>query len=377
MISKRESRKPHIDSHVRLNEDAIYPQVLSSAELNGQLHLFARGDDSKLWYTTREGGVWNLTWDTIDQRLQSQPSSIVWGMPKRLSLFFIRDDNMVMTSAKQYGNWGDFQELGAQASSPAVTCLEEQGDLIHVWARENSEAGRIIHNYWDAKSDAWHTQSPDWETGISTGVAKGSRSTPAVVCRNSTTTNDVILYDKDFGSALHRQWNNSRNSWGPWHDLVGPCAGDPVAVALSADSVSFFGISRSNKTLSYISWTDGLDYTTPYSLGGAWSSVPSVVVAANNSVHVFARNAMGMIEHRAMLNSTWNASWTNLGIAAASAPLATVLDTQPIQIVLNVLGSGGDMLSSDWEVTDDGTLEVVAPVTSIGGNLSHSWMVTD
>lgn len=351
--------------------------MLSSADLDGQTFLLAKGHDGRLLFTTREGGLWTLKWNRTEQQTQSQPASIIWGNPKRLSVFYIRDDNMVMTSTLHNGVWGDWEALGAKVSSPAVLCQEARKDIIHVWAREDTKSKLIRHNYWQPDLDNWHTLSSDWESGINEGVAKGARSAPAVVCRNSTTTNDVVIYDKDLSSALHKQWNSTRNRWGPWQALNGSYVGDPVLVSPKDDRIDFFGISKSSKSLIHIPWTLSSGYTSPHDLKGSWKSVPSVAVTASRRLDVFVLSKNGTVNHRALLGSTWSSGWSDLGISATSAPLATRLDTTPPRIMLQVIGTGGVVLSSEWEATDDGGLKNVVPSMQIGDGLSDDWMAVD
>ncbi|CAI4214580.1 unnamed protein product [Parascedosporium putredinis] len=308
------------------HRDIMSPQVLSSASLDGQMFLLARGSDGQLRYTTREEGIWTLRWNTTGRQVQSQPASIVWGTPKRLSIFYVRNDNMVMTNSLRNGAWGNWEALGAKVSSPVVLCHEASRDIIHIWARENTDNKLIIHNYWEPSRDAWYTLSSDWEVGINYEMAKGASSTPAVVCRNTSVSNDVVLYDKDFNSALHKQWNTSRHLWEPWQDLGGSYAGDPVLVSPSADRIDFFGISRTSKALTHVSWNKSSTYTSLYELEGAWASVPSVTATTTSRLDVFALS----------IND----------ILGTSAPLATLLDTQPQRIIVQVLGGEGDVLSS-------------------------------
>ncbi|KFA69671.1 hypothetical protein S40285_08666 [Stachybotrys chlorohalonatus IBT 40285] len=365
------------NSNTRHNQDTILPQLLSSADLDGQIFLLARGHDGQLLFTTREEGTWTLKWNRTEQQTQSQPTSIIWGNPKRLSVFYIRHDNMVMTSMLHNGAWGDWEALGAQVSSPAVLCHETRNDIIHVWAREDTESKLIRHNYWRPDLDHWHTLSSDWESGINEGVATGSCGAPAVVCRNSTTTNDVVIYDKDLSSPLHKQWNTTRHRWGPWQALDGTYVGDPVLVTPTDDRVDFFGISESNQSLIHISWTLNSGYAGPYDLEGSWQSVPSVAVTASHRLDVFILSKNGTVNHRALLGSTWNSGWSDLGISATSAPLATRLNTTPPVIMLQVIGTGGIVLSSEWEAIDDGGLMNVVPTMQIGDGLSNDWMIMD
>lgn len=357
-------------------KDTVLSQVLSIADLDGQLFVSARGHDGQIWYTTRDQGEWNTSWTSTGQKSQSQPTSLVWGVPKRLSLFYIGDDNTVHTNSLRNGTWEYWESLGAQVSSPAVLCREAARETIHVWAREKTDAKLILHNYWEATKDRWHTHTPDWETGINIGTAKGARSIPAVVCRNSSVTNDVLFYDKDFGSALHKQWSVPANAWNPWNDLGGSYIGDPVVVSPSDDRLDFFGVASTTRALHHISWTENSSYSSPDDLGGGWNSVPSPVVTESSRLDVFALGNNNTVQHRSLLGSTWGSSWSDLNISSTNAPLATLLNTQPPQILLLVLGSGGDVLSSEWEVTDDGGLINVSPVKSIGGNVTNTWLDT-
>lgn len=246
-----------------------------------------------------------------------------------------------MTNSLRDGIWGSWESLGAQVSSPAVLCREVSRETVHVWAREKTDAKLIIHNYWEANGDHWHTKTSHWETGISSGVAKGSRSIPAVVCRNSSITNDVVIYDKDFSLALHKQWNGPINSWNPWQELGGPYTGDPVVVSPSNDRVDFFGISSTSRALTYIPWTESSIYSSAFNLEGTWSSSPSVVVTESSRLDVFVLSSNSTVRHRALLGSTWGPGWFDLDISSTSAPLATLLDTRPPQIILLVMGRGG------------------------------------
>ncbi|KFA51919.1 hypothetical protein S40293_07069, partial [Stachybotrys chartarum IBT 40293] len=365
------------NSNTRHNRDTILPQILSIADLDGQTFLLARGHDEHLLFTTREEGAWTLKWNRTEQQTQSQPASIIWGNPKRLSVFYIRHDNMVMTSTLHNGAWGNWEALGTQASSPAVLCHEAGIDIIHVWIREDTESKLILHNYWRHDLDHWHTLSSDWESGINEGVPTGSRSAPAVVCRNSTTTNDVVIYDKDLRYPLHKQWNTTRNRWGPWQALDGTYVGDPVLVTPTDDRIDFFGVSMSNQSLVHISWTLSLGYTGPNDLEGSWQSVPSVVITSSHRLDVFILSENGTVNHRALLGSTWSSGWSDLGIPAISAPLAFCLNTTPPVILLQVIGTGGIMFSSEWEAIDDGGIVNLVPTMQIGDGFSYDWMIVD
>lgn len=275
------------------------------------------------------------------------------------------------------GTWGHWEALGAKASSTAVLCLEAQNAAIHVWVREDTQAKLIQHNYWENGRNDWHTVTPGWESGINGGEAKGAHSAPAVACRNSTTTNDVIIYDKELGSPYHRQWLNSRNRWGPWNALGGFYVGDPVLVSPADDRLDFFGVSKSSNSLLHTSWTLGSGYSDSRDLNGSWKSVPAVAVTASDRLDVFILSKSGTVHHRALLGSTWSSGWSDLNISATSAPLATRLDGTPPQIMLQVVAAGGVVLNSEWEATNDGGLKNTVPITQIGDGLSNDWLEVD
>ncbi|OAA42959.1 Pfs, NACHT and Ankyrin domain protein [Beauveria brongniartii RCEF 3172] len=358
-------------------QNAILPQILSSADLNGQTFLVARRHDGQLWFTTKEGGSWTHRWTSTQQHAKSQPTCLIWGNPKRLGVFYIRDDRTVMTNSLLNGTWGDWETLGAKAGSTAVLCLEAQNAAVHVWIREDTRAKLIQHNYWENSRNDWHTVTPSWEPGINGVEAKGAHSAPAVACRNSTTTNDVIIYDK-LGSPYHRQWLNNRNRWGPWNSLGGFYVGDPVLVSPADDRLDFFGVSKSSKSLVHTSWTIGSGYSDSRDLNGSWKSVPSVAMTASDRLDVFILSQSGTVHHRALLGSTWTSEWSDLNISATSAPLATRLDSStPPQIMLQVVVAGGVVMNSEWEATSDGGLKKTVPMTQIGDGLSDDWLEVD
>ncbi|KAM3553608.1 hypothetical protein MY1884_006587 [Beauveria asiatica] len=363
--------------YVWKRQNAILPQILSSADLYGQTFLVARRHDGQLWFTTREGGSWTHRWTSTLQHAKSQPTCLVWGNPKRLGVFYIRDDRTVMTNSLLNGTWGDWETLGAKAGSTAVLCLEAQNAAVHIWIREDTRAKLIQHNYWENSRNDWHTVTPSWEPGINGVEAKGAHSAPAVACRNSTTTNDVIIYDR-LGSPYHRQWLNSRNRWGPWNSLGGFYVGDPVLVSPADDRLDFFGVSKSSKSLVHTSWTIGSGYSDSRDLNGSWKSVPSVALTASDRLDVFILSQSGTIHHRALLGSTWTSEWSDLNISATSAPLATRLDSStPPQIMLQVVAAGGVVMNSEWEATSDGGLKTTVPMTQIGHGLSDGWLEVD
>ncbi|PQK08914.1 hypothetical protein BB8028_0001g09860 [Beauveria bassiana] len=358
-------------------QNAILPQILSNAHLDGQTYLVARRNDGQLWFTTKEGGLWTHRWTSTQQHAKSQPTCLTWGNPKRLGVFYIRDDKTVMTNSLLNGTWGDWETLGAKASSTAVLCLEEQNAAVHIWIREDTRAKLIQHNYWENSRNDWHTVTPSWEPGINGVEAKEAHSAPAVACRNSTTTNDVIIYDK-LGSPYHRQWLNSRNRWGPWNSLGGFYVGDPVLVSSADDRLDFFGVSKSSKSLVHTSWTIASGYSDSRDLNGSWKSVPSVAMTASDRLDVFILSKNGTIHHRALLGPTWTSGWSDLNISATSAPLATRLgNSTPPQIMLQVVAAGGVVMNSEWEATSDGSLKNTVPITLIGDGLSDDWLEVD
>ncbi|OAQ99423.1 hypothetical protein LLEC1_07604 [Akanthomyces lecanii] len=359
------------------HQNAILPHILGSADLNGQTLLLARGHDGRLWFTTKERGSWTGRWSSTDQQAKSQPSCLVWGNPKRLGVFYIRDDSTVTVGSFLNGTWGDWETLGIKASSTAVLCLEAQSAAVHVWVREDTQVKLIQHNYWEKNLNDWHTVTPSWESAINEVEAKGAHSAPAVACRNSTTTNDVIIYDKDLGSPYHKQWHASRNRWGPWNALGGFYVGDPVLVSPADDRLDFFGVSKSSNSLVHTSWTFGSGYSDSRDLNGSWKSVPSIALTASDRLDVFILGKSGTIHHRALLGSTWSSTWSDLNISAASAPLATRLDGTPPQIMLQAVAAGGVVLNSEWEATSDGGLKNTVPITQIGDGLSNDWLEVD
>lgn len=356
------------------HRNTLYPQVLAGAELDGRQYIFATGQDQQLWQVVRENGSWQ-EWEASDQLLQSQPSAIVWGTPQQISVFAIgAADGKVITKPFKNDVWGDWQSLKANASSPVVACNPGRGESVHIWIREDGDAKSVIHNYWEGDNKRWHSEWSDWEYSMNNDVVKGSISTPGIVCRNTTIFHDVVILEKDSGMALHKQWGFIPSSWTAWEQLGGPFTGDPVVVSPALDRVDLFGILKADHTMVHQSWNQTSNYTEPLSLGGNWSSIPSVTVSDNNRLDVFALSTDGTIKHRAVLDSDWNADWDDLGISASSAPLTIQPKNDSTMVTLLVLENEGELVYSDWVLTAGGGLKNIAPATSIRGKFNSTGM---
>ncbi|KAH8586973.1 hypothetical protein B0O99DRAFT_602074 [Bisporella sp. PMI_857] len=329
--------------------------VLSAAELDGQLYLFARETDGKLSQAIENNGNWTWqNWDLSNQQFLSQPSAMIWNSPKQLNVFALRaGDGVVLTKPFKNGI---------------------NGDEIHIWVREDNSK-QIIHNYWQMLSKYWNSNSASWENSMNNDVAKGSLSAPSVVCRNTTTFHDVVIFEKDSGLALHKQYTSQPIAWTSWKELGWPYTGDPVIVSPAINRVDFFGILKANQTMIHRSWNGTSDYTEPFNLGGTWVSVPSIIVGDNNRLDILALGIDGALKHRALLDSIWNADWNDLGISGSSAPLAIKRTTEPARIIVLILDMGGKVIQSVWEPTADGGLKSITTSESIGGSFSRIGVV--
>ncbi|ORY55129.1 uncharacterized protein BCR38DRAFT_452925 [Pseudomassariella vexata] len=365
----------------------ICRQIFSAAALMGDRYVFGIGNDQSMWYTRTVAGNWTNQWSSLGNQFQGQPSSVVWNSSGALSLFAVSSaGGVVAKSLTDEGNpnpsESEWANLNAAAGSAIGACHSTYGiDRADIWMVSKDATSRgVTHNYWDFEGGGWAGNLYRWDTTVAENPAKGSGATPAVVCRDDNMMHDIVIYDKDTSTVLHRQYAKSRNAWEDWNDRGGSFVGDPVVIAPSNDRIDFFGIGAVDKDMRHFSWTSSSNYSDMEHLGGSWASVPSVVASGDDRLDVVAVGTDGKVKHRAFYGQIWSADWLDLGdVVANSAPLIVNLDPneQPARLGVFALGTGGDLLYSSWQTrtTDPGILEINA-FRSIGGNLTSSWMKT-
>ncbi|KAI1873457.1 hypothetical protein JX265_005079 [Neoarthrinium moseri] len=348
----------------------ICPQILSSVKMKGNMteetYLHARGEDGSLWHIPiRDGG--NATWVNLGGQFLSQPASISWNASQRVDVFGVNMDREVALKTYQDGKWSGWSALGEQAASGISACrVTYQGDRADIWTMSNDRSTQVaIHNFW-AFGRTWDrtsTQEP----------SRSTNSTPAVACRNNEYQHDLVLYDVDTSSVLHRQYSTVTGSWLDWKSRGGSFIGDPVLIAPSDDRVDFFGIGVDH-TMYHFTWTNTSGYTELENLHGNWASVPSVVASADDRLEVVALGSDGKLKHRALVALAWDADWTDLGVAVWSAPHLVNFNSTPPTVGVFALGDTGQLLQANYTIGDKDGWQQQSGFESIGGHLTSAWM---
>ncbi|KAK6071400.1 hypothetical protein SCUP234_09714 [Seiridium cupressi] len=364
-----------------LCDGTICAQILSAAIYddpwdNGvDLFTIAKGGD--LWYLSAQargtGG-----WISLGGDFQSQPVAVVWNSSQRLDVFGVHSSNGVIYKSFEGNEWSGWRGLGGKATSGVSACHSQyHTDRPDIWTLISGADGpEVINNYWDTDVNDWadngtHPGGHTWQSTLDQAPYRTTNSTPAVVCRNDEIMHDVVMYDRDTSTVLHRQWSSSHSKWLDWNDRGGSFIGEPVVVSPSDDRIDFFGIGR-DYAMYHFSWSNSSGYTDLENLNGSWASIPSVVKMSDERLDVVALGTDGNLKQRALVGLDWQKEWQDLGVMARSAPLAIRFNSTS-SIGIFALGSSGELLRGDYEINTDGSWQTMTDVQSVGGNLMNTW----
>jgi hypothetical protein len=132
--------------------------------------------------------------------------------------------------------------------------------------------------------------------------------------------NDFAMYSKQL-------WGDfDRHDPSPWTNLGGVFTSTPAVIAWAGDRVDVFGLGTDQamvtKSLRRSQGFRGYQWSQNWqSLGGAFTSAPSLVASRPDQLDVFARGADFTLRRNHTDGSTWF-GWQNLGGNLASPPVA-------------------------------------------------------
>ncbi|KAH6656253.1 hypothetical protein BKA67DRAFT_551382 [Truncatella angustata] len=182
----------------------------------------------------------------------------------------------------------------------------------------------------------------------------------------------MAIYDEGTSAVLHRQWSSSQSRWLGWNNRGGSFTGNPVLFSPSADRIDFLGIGM-DSAMYHFTWSSTSGYTELKNLGGNWASVPSIVVSGEDRFDAVALGTDGKLKQRALINSTWQVSWHDLGADARSAPLAVSFESTT-SIGVFAISKSGELLRGDYRISADSSWEIMSEFRGIGGNLTETWL---
>jgi hypothetical protein len=181
----------------------------ATADSNGDIHVFGRGDDNGLWVNTFDGGSWT-GWRSLGGGLSSGPGACA-GAGGRVYVFARGNDNGLWMRTFNGGSWSGWANLGGILSSAPDATTLDSGE-IQLYTRGNDQAvwgRRLTGSGWTG----WSSLG-----GIIT-------SGPATTSGNGTL--DVFAMGTNHGLWM-RTTQNGR--WSGWLALGGSLISDPDAV---------------------------------------------------------------------------------------------------------------------------------------------------
>ncbi len=268
----------------------ITRNVLERFRSRDRTDVFARGTDSAMYWSRREGGNW-LPWQSLGGGFISAPA-VSSTSANRLLLFAIGLDSLPYVSRWNGQSW---QPWNAIAPPPGVTI----------------------------------------------------NSNPAAVSRNRVSTDLFVRATAGSDSPL---WHCSHDgtSWGAWISLGGGFMSGPAAASWQEDQMLVFAIGLDgalwNKQWINGAWSDWASLGSP---GVALNSTPAAVSRSPGKVDVFARGADGAIWQRSH-DSVWN-PWVSLGGGFNSGPAVAAWHSS--KLVLCATGMDNRPWFSEWNGT--------------------------
>lgn len=336
-------------------------QLLSTAELQGELYLFAKTADDHLVYKTHDGYGWNYKWKDLGNSVGpmiSQPAATAWrpeGQDDRIDVFVVTSSASSVWSKSlqslRWGSWSDWEAFADEPASQVIPC-NPTNSRLDLWVTTAGGPG-VFRNSWYSKlSDGdWNFTANDSGEDLNMTTS----SAPAVLCRNSDVIHDVVWYDRDPPRLWHRQAMESEDAKG-WQNatsMPGSFVGDPTLFSSedNPERIDIFCVQEEDYQISHFSWDSGREghYSSRKVLKGEVRSVPSVVSLSRNNLDVFTLSGNGTLQHIHYDGSEWDEGWWDFGVKAKSAPLAI---TFAGKLFVFVIRSDGEVRCLYWDPDD-------------------------
>ena len=320
----------------------VCPAVLAAAQFvkPPTAFIFGRGVDRAIWYRTTDGDTWTSDWTSLGGDMASQPGagSMADG---RVEVMAHATNNTVQVKSYQRGAWnGSWAVIGLKTgSAPAVYgCREGDGQLNILVSGDGG--WRAYRQYWS--QDIYLAGSLSGPPTTWEDHGEILTSAPAWLCKPirmamfGYSGTDQVLKMKAF-----------TNSWSGWYSIGGNFRGDPILASRSEVETFTFGVSV-NGTLQYYYWTSRNPSapTKLENLGGAFQTVPQILVSSTDRLDVLIIGTDDRLKHRALIGSVWSPAWEDLGGAFNSTPL--VLSLVPNKVTVYGLGINGSLIHRKW-----------------------------
>jgi len=322
----------------------VCPSVLAVAQFvkPPTAFIFGRGEDRAIWYRTTDDDKWTSEWRSLGGDMSSQPGAAS-GYDGRIEVVARASNDTIQVKSYLAGTWNEtWSVIGLKSTSPPSVSACRRGDIaLEIVARGTT--GEIQRQSWRHGAYAGGF-SPVYSWEAHGGV---SASTPAYAgCEPYQIA--VFGYSGADHPLFVKAWSAS---WGSWYQVGGNFRADPVIASRTELESITFGVAI-NGTLQYYNWTREAASAPPKldNLGGAFQTVPNVLVTSTDRLDVLIVGTDDRLKHRALIGSKWAPGWQDLGGAFNSTPLAVRL--VPNKVTVYGLSDNGSLLHSTWTTTD-------------------------
>lgn len=140
------------------------PSVVCPKE--GQLYLFVRGGDQRIWYTLYEDS--NLRWSEFapigNLTTSGEPHAVSWG-PDRVDLFVCSNNgNATWHIAFDGSSWTEWESLGGDSGNSPKAVAKENGSLDVF----------VIGNSGEVRWSSFQEADGQWQPWVDLGIPGGS-----------------------------------------------------------------------------------------------------------------------------------------------------------------------------------------------------------
>jgi hypothetical protein len=282
---------------------------------DGHIHVFARGDDTRIWQSTGFGGIWNGWTAELDvekpaatrlgpTRLISGPAAVLDTKGEIHVFALARGRNLWQNSqtGKGWSGWSRDSSIGTFTSAPSAV-LTKDGRL-HIFARGDDR--NIWHRYWDGQWSAWSAQ-------LGTGSFTSGPSAVAVG------PSEIHVFARGGDRNVWRSiWDG--NKWSGWFASPGVGTSTSAPAAVSIDGQIHLFARDDDRGVQHNVW-NGLKWSgwnadmQPGTFLSGFTAIvtPPLGLLQLPVIHVFAIGDDRTIAHSFWDGKVWSAWTSELG----------------------------------------------------------------
>jgi hypothetical protein len=280
---------------------------------SGDVSVFVRGNDSKVWYRDFNGS-WG-PWTSLGMTASSGPTAASFNGTTILAV--LGTSNAVFANVRTNGAWSGWSSLGGLSRSDPVAVADPQGAWLFVRGGDDALYG---NRYNGTSWSGW--------TSFGGAIISEPAATYDVTSGNTHVVAvgvDQHLYSKRFTTTA---------AVGDWVQMSGTASSDPAVTADSSGVIAF--VRGPNLQVYFDRWTSGGGWAGWTSLGGVATSDPTAMSDGTVS--------------RVFVRSTDNGVWSDpvegsSGLGWQSLQGGTPADPVAVQVTptsLYVFASGND-----------------------------------